>query len=101
MCLLPARAPSARPVRAIRPSSNESRSSLRCYTRLPVARFIDLVEAGRLLAEVERLIGSVIASKQEYEEADSQLNRIAQRIALSGGMIPPRDEAELLRRRKG
>jgi len=65
-----------------------------------VPRFFNLVEAERLLPEVERLIRSLIASKQEYEEADSQLNRIAQRIALSGGMIPPRDEAELLRRRK-
>ena len=63
-------------------------------------RFFNLVEAERLLPEVERLIRSLIASKQEYEETDSQLNRIAQRIALSGGMIPPRDEAELLRRRK-
>lgn len=63
-------------------------------------RFFNLLEAERLLPEVERLIRSLAASKQEYEEADGQLNRIAQRITLTGGMIPPREEAALLRKRK-
>lgn len=63
-------------------------------------RFFNLLEAERLLPEVERLIRSLAASKQGYEQADGQLNRIAQRIALTGGMIPPREEAGLLRKRK-
>ena len=41
---------------------------------LSVPRFFNLLEAERLLPEVERLIRSLVASKQEYEEADGQLN---------------------------
>jgi hypothetical protein len=65
-----------------------------------VPRFFNLVEAERLLPEVERLVRALIASKREYEDVDSQLNGIAQRIAMAGGMIPPRDQAGLLRQRK-
>jgi hypothetical protein len=67
---------------------------------LSVPRFFNVLEAERSLAEVERLIRGLIASKQEYEDVDSQLTGIAQRIALAGGMIPPREQAGLLRRRK-
>ena len=66
----------------------------------PVPRFFNLLEAERSLPEVERLLRGLMASKEDYQDADNQLSRIAQRIALTGGMIPPRDEAALLRQRK-
>ena len=67
---------------------------------LSVPRFFNLVEAERVLPEVERLVRSLSAFKEDYQEADSQLTRIAQRISLAGGMIPPRDEVGLLRQQK-
>ncbi len=42
----------------------------------------------------------LIERKQEYESADADLNRIKQRVALAGGMIPPRDRIVALRRAK-
>jgi hypothetical protein len=65
-----------------------------------VPRFFNLLEAERALPEVERLLRSLISLKDDYQQAESQLTRIAQRIALSGGMIPPRDEIGLLRQQK-
>jgi hypothetical protein len=65
-----------------------------------VPRFFNLLEAERLLPEVERLIRGLIGSKHEYEDADAQLTRIAQRIAFAGGMIPPREQVAFLRQRK-
>lgn len=63
-------------------------------------RFFSLLEAESLLPEIERLLRSLLALKQEYDESDSGLTQIMQRIALAGGMVPPREEAALLRKRK-
>ncbi|HEY3939733.1 MAG TPA: DUF2203 domain-containing protein [Bryobacteraceae bacterium] len=63
-------------------------------------RFFSLLEAESLLPEIERLLRSLLALKQEYDESDSGLTKIMQRIALAGGMVPPREEVALLRKRK-
>jgi hypothetical protein len=65
-----------------------------------VPRFFNLLEAERLLPEIERQLRSLLALKQEYDESDSALTGIRQRIALAGGMVPPRDEVALLCKRK-
>lgn len=53
-----------------------------------------------MLPEVERLLRSIIEVKREYETSDRELGRIAQRIALTGGMIAPRERVAELRARK-
>ncbi len=63
-------------------------------------RFFSLLEAETLLPEVERLLRSLIELKQEYETVDTELGRIAQRIAFAGGMIAPRERIVQLRGRK-
>lgn len=63
-------------------------------------RFFNLLEAEKLIPEVERLLRSLIRSKQEYEEAERELALIKHRIALTGGMIAPRDLIASLRARK-
>jgi len=65
-----------------------------------VPRFFTLLEAEQLLPTVERLLRTIIDRKREYDSADAELGRIAQRVALSGGMIPPRDEILAYRRAK-
>ena len=63
-------------------------------------RFFTLAEAERVLPEVERLLRRLIQLKQEYEASDAELSRLAQRITLIGGMIPPRERIAELRGRK-
>ena len=77
-------------------------SSQHCVCRLTLAvpRFFTLQEAQKLLPEVERLLRGVIQFKREYEAADSELGGISQRIALTGGMLPPRERVAQLRARK-
>jgi hypothetical protein len=65
-----------------------------------VQRFFTLAEAERVLPEVERLLRRLIQLKQEYEASDAELSRLAQRITLIGGMIPPRERIAELRGRK-
>jgi hypothetical protein len=65
-----------------------------------VQRFFTLSEAERLLPEVERLLRRLIQLKQEYETTNEELSRLAQRITLIGGMIPPRKRIAELRGRK-
>lgn len=65
-----------------------------------VSRFFDLSEAENLLPEVERILRQLIQSKREYDEADEELTRLTQRIALMGGTVPPREEMQQLRLRK-
>lgn len=64
-------------------------------------RFFSLLEAEGLLPEVERLLRSLADLKSEYEEADGGMTTIKQRIAMAGGMTPPREEVALLHNRKG
>lgn len=63
-------------------------------------RFFTLLEAEGLLPEVESLLRKLIQFKQEYESSEGELNRVAQRITLAGGMIPPRERVAELRTRK-
>lgn len=65
-----------------------------------VARYFSLLEAERLLPEVERLLRRIIDLKREYEEVDAELSVITQRITLAGGMVPPRERMAQLRARK-
>jgi hypothetical protein len=65
-----------------------------------VPRFFNLVEAEGMLPEVERSVRSLIQGKAAYEEADAELNQIAKRITLTGGMVAPRQRISELRARK-
>jgi hypothetical protein len=65
-----------------------------------VPRFFTLLEAESLLPEIKRLLRRLLELKQEYDETDSELTRIMQRITMAGGVIPPRDEIATLRKRK-
>ena len=65
-----------------------------------MARFFTLLDAERILPQVERLLRMLIELKNEYETADAELNRINQRIALTGGMSLPRDQVQQIRARK-
>jgi hypothetical protein len=63
-------------------------------------RFFNLLEAEQHLPEIERLLRTIIELKKEHDEADAELSLINQRIALTGGMIPPHDEIADCRKRK-
>jgi hypothetical protein len=65
-----------------------------------VPRFFNLLEAEKLLPEVERHLRDLIHFKQDYEEQDAELSQIARRIALLGGIVPPRDRVAELRKHK-
>lgn len=65
-----------------------------------MARLFTLREAESLLPQVEGLLRALIQLKQDYERADTELSRITQRIAMSGGMIPPRQHVQQIRARK-
>lgn len=63
-------------------------------------RFFTLLEAEGFLPEVERLLRSSIQAKQDYESGDSELNQIAQRITLMGGIAIKREDVVASRTRK-
>jgi hypothetical protein len=63
-------------------------------------RFFSLFEAERLLPEVEGLLRSLLQLKEDYQRTETELNRLLQRIAITGGMIPPRDKISQFRNRK-
>ncbi|HEY7305200.1 MAG TPA: DUF2203 domain-containing protein [Bryobacteraceae bacterium] len=65
-----------------------------------VPRFFTLLEAEKLLPEVERLLRALQEQKRAYEQVDTELSNISQRIALMGGMIPSHDRIFQLRARK-
>jgi hypothetical protein len=65
-----------------------------------VPRYFTLVEAEAMLPEVEKELRKVITLKQEHDESETELNRINQKIQISGGMMPPRDKIVSLRNRK-
>ena len=52
------------------------------------------------MPEVERLLRSSIQAKQDYESGSAELNQIAQRITLMGGVIVKREEVVASRTRK-
>ena len=63
-------------------------------------RFFNLLEAEKLLPEVERHLRDLIHFKQDYEQHDAELSQINRRIALAGGMVPPHDRVAQLRTQK-
>jgi hypothetical protein len=65
-----------------------------------VPRYFNLLEAEKLLPEIERLLRTLIQAKQDYEGSEAELSQINQRIALAGGMVPPRERISQLRNRK-
>jgi hypothetical protein len=65
-----------------------------------VPRFFTLLEAESFLPEVERLLRNSIQAKQDYESGDAELNQIAQRITLIGGMLVQRENVVASRTRK-
>ncbi len=65
-----------------------------------MARFFSLPEAERLLPEVQGLLRSLLQLKEDYQRTETELNRFLQRIAVMGGMIPPREKIGQLRSRK-
>jgi hypothetical protein len=65
-----------------------------------VPRYFTLLEAEGHLPEVERLLRGLIQAKEGYEQVDGELSQINQQIALSGGMVAPRERISQLRSRK-
>lgn len=62
--------------------------------------YFNLLEAEALLPKVERLLQDLRDYKLSFENSDGELNEIAQRVALAGGMVPPRDRIVELRAQK-
>jgi hypothetical protein len=93
-------------------SQHPSILARRCYTHvvdallhqrlnsLHVPRFFTLLEAESLLPQVEGLLNTLVQLKRDHDRAESELDRINQRIAVSGGMIVRREQVQQLRARK-
>jgi hypothetical protein len=65
-----------------------------------VTRFFTLLEAEALLPSIEAYLGRLLQLKNEHEQTNAQLNVINQRIMLSGGMVPPREQVLELKKQK-
>ena len=63
-------------------------------------KLFHLAEAESWLPEVERLLRKLIQLKDEYQAVDAEIGAISRKIALAGGMIPPRERIAQLRSRK-
>ena len=50
-----------------------------------------LIEAERLLPEVEALMRDAVALKAEYETADNAISELSHRVTMMGGMVIDRD----------
>jgi hypothetical protein len=83
---------SAPPLRALR--------SAAILGRILVPRYFNLLEAEALLPKVQRLLQDVRDYKLAYEENERELNQISQKVALLGGMVPPRTRVLELRASK-
>jgi hypothetical protein len=62
-----------------------------------MARHFSLDEARRVLPELARLIRESVTSKARYQQAESYLQNLSQRILLLGGISVDTAEAELRR----
>lgn len=56
-----------------------------------MSRYFTLVQAERLLPDVERAIRRALALKGEYRETESRIQKATQRIVSLGGSIVDRD----------
>jgi hypothetical protein len=66
----------------------------RCRSRFlasEVAKRFTLIEAERLLPEIEALIREVVSLKSDYQEAEQELHSFAQRVAMQGGVVVNRE----------
>ncbi|HLH03197.1 MAG TPA: DUF2203 domain-containing protein [Bryobacteraceae bacterium] len=63
-------------------------------------RFFHVLEAERLLPEVEPLLRDIIDCKRQFEHSARELNLQLEKIAAAGGMIPPRERIAELREQK-
>ena len=63
-------------------------------------KFFTLLEAEGLLPKVQRLLVGIRQQKERYQQADSELAAISQRISVTGGMVPPREYILQLRSEK-
>jgi hypothetical protein len=59
-----------------------------------------LLEAESYLPKVERSLQDLRDHKLSYDKCDQELGVIAQRVALAGGMVPPRERIAELRAHK-
>ncbi|MGH9722301.1 MAG: DUF2203 domain-containing protein [Bryobacteraceae bacterium] len=62
-----------------------------------MVRLFTLAEAERLLPEIERLIRAALDAKKEFEQADSALRSLNQRVMLMGGVVIDRQQVLELR----
>ncbi|MBI3472231.1 MAG: DUF2203 domain-containing protein [Candidatus Solibacter usitatus] len=65
-----------------------------------MAKRFTLIEAGRLLPQVEGSIRKAVACKQQYQEAEQTLASLLNRVQLSGGMVVDRQAVLEHRRRR-
>lgn len=63
-------------------------------------RYFSLLEAERLLPEVEGLLRGLLQLRTDYQRTETELQGLLQRIAVAGGMIPPREKISQLKTRK-
>ncbi|HEX4750935.1 MAG TPA: DUF2203 domain-containing protein [Bryobacteraceae bacterium] len=63
-------------------------------------RYFNLLEAESFLPRVERALREVKEHKLSYDKCDQELGAIAQRVTLTGGMVPPRERIAELRAHK-
>lgn len=50
-----------------------------------------LIEAERLLPEIEAIIREAVSLKTQYQEAEQALHSFAQRVAMQGGVVVDRE----------
>jgi len=62
-----------------------------------VPKRFTLIEAERLLPEIETIIREAVSLKSQYQEAEQALHSFAQRIAMQGGVVV--DRAAVLQNR--
>ena len=62
-----------------------------------MAKRFTLIEAERLLPEIETIIRDAVSCKTQYQEAEEALQTFAQRVAMQGGVVV--DRAAVLQNR--
>src|ERR1700751_5319503 len=78
-------------------SLQDSDVALLYSVELFVPRYFNLQQAEALLPTVKRLLQELQDYKISYESSTHELNEIARRVALIGGMVPPRQRVLELR----
>jgi hypothetical protein len=65
-----------------------------------MSRYFTLMEADRMLPEVERLLRAAIAAKMELAESEGAIQKAVQRIVMLGGSTGNRDQIAAERSRR-